>query len=79
MEAGFPAFLDRALADNPLKGEYFLPGVVESLINDDKADVRVLRSQDRWFGVTYREDKPGVMAALQAMKDQGLYPDQLWK
>ena len=55
MEARFPAFLDKALAENPLKGEYFLPGVVDQLIKEDKASVKVLQSQDRWYGVTYKE------------------------
>lgn len=79
MENGFPAFLDKAMAENPLKGEYFLPGVVDRLISENKADVRVLRSMDRWYGVTYKEDLDAVKAALQSMKDKGEYPDVLWK
>ena len=63
--AGFPAFLDKALAENPLKAEYFLPAVVSSLLSRHKARVKVLRSNDHWYGVTYKEDKPGVMAALE--------------
>ena len=63
---------------DPLKGEYYLPTAVESLIDDGKATVRVLRSSDRWYGVTYKEDKPSVTAALRAMKDKGLYPEKLW-
>ena len=79
MEARFPAFLDRALAENPQKGEYFLPGVVDQLIQEGKADVRVLKSLDRWYGVTYKEDKESVVDAIQSMKDKGEYPDKLWK
>ena len=79
MEARFPAFLDKAIEENPLKGEYFLPGVVDTLIQEGKASVRVLRSADRWYGVTYKEDKQSVVDALQAMKDKGEYPDVLWK
>ncbi|MBR5229898.1 MAG: nucleotidyltransferase [Firmicutes bacterium] len=79
MEAGFPDFLDRALEENPMKGEYFLPGVVDRLIKEGKADVKVLRSCDRWYGVTYKEDKQSVVDALQSMKDKGEYPDILWK
>ena len=79
MENGFPAFLDKATAENPLKGEYFLPGVVDRLISENKADVRVLSSMDRWYGVTYKEDLDAVKAALQSMKDKGEYPDVLWK
>ena len=79
MEARFPAFLDKALVENPLKGEYFLPGVVDQLIKEDKATVKVLRSHDKWYGVTYKEDKQSVVDALQSMKDKGLYPEKLWK
>ncbi|MBR4409909.1 MAG: nucleotidyltransferase [Firmicutes bacterium] len=79
MEARFPAFLDQALAENPMKGEYFLPGVVDQLIQEGKADVRVLKSLDRWYGVTYKEDKESVVDAIQSMKDKGEYPDKLWK
>lgn len=79
MEARFPAFLDKALAENPLKGEYFLPGVVDQLIREQKASVRVLTSHDKWYGVTYKEDKASVVDALQSMKDKGLYPEKLWK
>ena len=76
--ARFPAFLDRTLAENPLKGEYFLPGVVTQLLEEKKARVKVLRSHDKWYGVTYQEDKPAVMAALADKTAQGLYPDDLW-
>ena len=76
--ARFPAFLDDALANNPLKAEYFLPSVVSQLLTAGKARVKVLRSEDRWYGVTYREDKPAVEAAIRAMTESGLYPDQLW-
>lgn len=79
MESGFPAFLDKALAENQMKAEYFLPGVVDRLIHENKAQVKVLRSRDRWYGVTYKEDKQSVVDALQSMKDKGEYPDVLWK
>ena len=79
MEAGFPAALDKILAENPLKGEYFLPGVVDRLLREGKAEVKVLKSRDRWYGVTYKEDKESVVSALQSMKGKGEYPDKLWK
>ena len=75
----FPAFLDKAVVENPMKGEYFLPGVVDQLIQEGKAEVKVLNSMDRWYGVTYKEDKESVVDALQSMKDKGEYPDVLWK
>ena len=71
----FPAFLDEALVNNPLKGEYFLPSVVEALLEEGKATVQVLKSADRWYGVTYKEDKQMVMDAICDMKKRGLYPD----
>ena len=77
--ARFPAFLDKALAENPEKGEYFLPTVVSQLIGEEKARVKVLRSEDKWYGVTYREDKPAVMAAIAEKTAAGLYPDRLWE
>ena len=74
----FPAFLDRALAEDPLKSEYFLPSVVSQLIDAGKARVKVLRSAEKWYGVTYREDKPAVVAAIAEKTAAGLYPDELW-
>ena len=79
LEIGFPAFLDKALVENPLKGEYFLPLAVDNLINTGKATVKVLTSPDKWYGVTYAADKPMVVAALQGMTAEGKYPDGLWK
>ena len=76
--ARFPAFLDRTLAENPLKGEFYLPGVVTQLLDERKARVKVLRSGDRWYGVTYKEDKPAVVKAIAGMTAAGLYPDRLW-
>ncbi len=76
---GFPAFLDKALAENPAKAEYFLPSVVSRLIGEGKARVKVLRSEDKWYGVTYREDKPTVVAAIAEKTGSGLYPDRLWE
>ena len=79
LETGFPKFLDKALVENPLKGEYFLPLAVDNLINSGKATVKVLTSPDKWYGVTYTADKPMVVAALQGMTAEGKYPDGLWK
>lgn len=75
----FPAFLDNAIRTNPMKGEYFLPAVVSQLLEEKRARVRLLSSHDKWYGVTYKEDKPVVVAALAAMREQGLYPKNLWK
>lgn len=78
MEAGLPAFLEDALANNPAKGEYLLPKCVDELIKAGRAQAKVLKSHDRWYGVTYKEDKESVVSALQSLKDSGLYPQELW-
>lgn len=78
-EARFPAFLEKTAKENPLKGEYYLPSVVSQLLDEGKARVRVLPSADKWYGVTYKEDKPVVVAALKKMRDDGLYPQKLWE
>ena len=78
-QARFPAFLDKALNENPMKGEYFLPSTVSALLAEDKATVKMLYSPDKWYGVTYAADKPVVVEALRTMTAQGLYPDGLWK
>ena len=76
--ARFPGFLDQALAENPMKAEYLLPTLVGSLISEGAARVRALSSGDKWYGVTYQEDKPAVAAAIARMTEAGLYPGQLW-
>ncbi len=74
----FGVFLEENLDQNPLGCEYFLPSLVDTLLQEKKATVKVMQSVDQWYGVTYKEDKPVLMAALQKMKDEGLYPDNLW-
>ena len=76
---GFPAFLEEGLKANPMKCEYYLPAVVSNLLAADKATVAVLTSNDKWYGVTYKEDKPAVQAAIKGLKDSGLYPQKLWE
>ena len=79
LDARFPKFLDENLEKNPLKCEYFLPTVVNELLDENKATVEVLKSLDKWYGVTYKEDKEYVMDAIQKLKDSGLYPEKLWE
>lgn len=78
LEKRFTKFLDENLEKNPLKCEYFLPMVVGDLLKEGKATVSVKKSLDKWYGVTYREDKESVMAAIQKLKSDGLYPEKLW-
>ena len=79
IKEGFPAFLEKGLGENPMKCEYFLPTVVSALLGEERATVAVLKSADKWYGVTYKEDKPVVVEAIQKMKDAGLYPKHLWE
>ena len=74
----FPAFLDKALVENPLKGEFFLPMTVDDMLQEGIASVDVLITPDKWYGVTYAEDKPKVTAGIQSLKDKGIYPEILW-
>ena len=69
----FVSFLEENLDKNPLKCEYFLPSIVSSLIDEGKAQVRMLHSADKWYGVTYKEDKPEVVAAIARMTAEGIY------
>ncbi len=78
VKKGFVAFLEENLVNNPMKCEYYLPTVVSKLLEADKATVAVLTSVDKWYGVTYKEDKPFVVAAIKNMKKSGLYPEKLW-
>ena len=76
LKAEFPAFLKENIPVNPLKCEYFLPTVVNNLIDQERATVTVLKSLDRWFGGTYKEDKPVVVAAIRKMEEDGKYPKE---
>ena len=79
LDKRFPAALEEILKTNPKKGEFYVPLVVGDLVEEDKAKVRILDSSDKWFGVTYKEDRPGVVAAMKEKTKNGLYPAALWK
>ena len=78
LENRFPAFLDNELPENPMKKEFLLPMTVGELLKEGKANVKVLSTADKWYGVTYAADKPLIVAALKEKTAQGLYPDGLW-
>ena len=78
LNAYFPLFLANDVPKNPLKAEMFLPTVISRLISTGKATVKMLRTADKWYGVTYAADKPTVIAALRALSAEGKYPDGLW-
>ena len=75
---GFPKFLEEEVPSNPAKKEYLLPTIVNQLLHSGKAQLKVLSSADRWYGVPYAADKPMVVAALREKTEAGLYPDGLW-
>ena len=77
LERGFPEFLAN-VKEGDLKAEYLLPTIVDQCIRKDKAKVRLLETQDKWFGVTYKEDKPAVVAAIQKLIEEGVYPEKLF-
>lgn len=62
-----------------IKAEFYIPSAVDALINNSQATVKCLRSSARWFGVTYKEDKPLVIEKLAQLIKSGIYPAQLWK
>ena len=78
LKDGFPQFLSEKVPQNPLKAEYFLPSVVDAQLSAGKAKVHVYTTPDKWYGVTYREDRAEVVEALQRMNQEGLYPSPLW-
>lgn len=73
-EGRFETFLDDALAVDPMKGEFYLPKVVASLISEGAATVKVMESRDRWYGVTHKEDHASVFEAFAQMIENGEYP-----
>ncbi len=78
LERDFPRFLREKVPENPEKAEMYLPGEVAKLLAEGRATVDVLSSPDRWYGVTYREDRQGVCDAMRSMTESGLYPDTLF-
>ena len=77
LEKGFVDFLETS-GENYQKAEYLLPTIVGGLLCDGKADVTVLHSNDQWFGVTYKEDKPYVVTAIRGLVEEGVYPEKLF-
>jgi len=77
LEARFPRFLQKN-SDNIQKAEYFLPDVVDDLLKETRATVKVLSTNERWYGVTYQQDKPRVNQAIRDLIRRGVYPENLW-
>lgn len=76
LEDGFVEFLQK-LDDDAQKAEYLLPKIIDKLLSTGEANVTLLETKDRWFGVTYKEDKPVVMQAIRSLIEQGVYRDKL--
>lgn len=79
LQKSMDRFFAEEVEKNPLKAECYLPMEVGRMINEGKASVKVLSSKDRWFGVTYKEDKPFVEESVSRLKEQGVYPERLWE
>lgn len=85
----YPEFLDFLAEDfkdflanveeGDLKSEYLLPNIVDKLLKEERANVKVLETQDRWFGVTYKEDKETVQEAFKELIADGVYVETLWE
>lgn len=77
LKTGFDEFLEKTESTD-LKAEYLLPTMIGDLLSDGKLEVKVLQSHDQWFGVTYKEDKESVTAALRGLIEKGVYPSKLF-
>lgn len=78
LESGFERFLNDIPAEN-LKSEYLLPTIIGDLLMEGKVSVKVLKSEDQWFGVTYKEDREAVMNAVRKLIENGVYPASLYE
>lgn len=78
LEKRFTEFLEKN-AENFQKAEYVLPTIIGGLLHEDKVEVAVLQSNDEWFGVTYKEDKPYVVNAIRSLIEKGIYPEKLFQ
>lgn len=77
LKEGFPKFL-AGVKEGDVKAEYLLPSIIDQCIRSGKARVRVLETPDKWFGVTYKEDKPAVVGSIRKLVDAGVYPEKLF-
>ena len=78
LEEGFEAFFTEAVPANPLKAEYLLPIYIGQLLRENRITVKVLETRDAWFGVTFKEDKPAVVASFKALLSSGVYSEDLY-
>lgn len=79
LEDRFKEFLDTEVKVNPQKSEYFIPSVVSNLLSENKISVKVMKSEDKWYGITYKEDKYIVRSAIENMIKDGIYNKNIWE
>ena len=78
LEEGFKEFFEKEVSKDPFKAEYLLPVFIGELMNDGKMSIKVLRSNDTWYGMTYHEDVPSVKDSFKKMLDSGIYKTDLF-
>lgn len=78
IEKYFIEFLSTEVIENPLKSEFYIPLLVRDMLAAKKCTVEVIETDDKWFGVTYKEDKPDVVKSITALVNEGKYPEKLW-
>lgn len=78
IERYFIEFLAKEVSENPLKSEFYLPFLVRDMLKEGKCGVDVIPTEDKWFGVTYKEDKPDVVNSISSLVANGIYPEKLW-
>lgn len=78
IEKYFIEFLSTEVKENPLKSEFYIPLLVRDMLAAKKCTVDVIETDDKWFGVTYKEDKPDVVKSITALVNEGKYPEKLW-
>lgn len=78
LEAGFEEFFEKEVPSNPLKSEFLIPTFIGELLTEGKISVKVLRTNDTWYGMTYKEDVPAVKASFRNMLEQGIYKEDLF-
>lgn len=79
LESRFPKFLEKGIKENPQKWEYYPTHVLGELLEEDKASIKVLKTKDKWLGVTYQEDRETVVGGIKKLKEKGIYPQNLWE
>jgi hypothetical protein len=78
LEQGFKEFFEKEVPENPLKAEYLIPIFIGELLSEDKMSVKVLKTNDVWYGMTYHEDVAAVKDSFQKILENGVYKADLF-